>query len=72
MRTRMKIAASVAFLSVLVYFVVSGKMSADLFTSNLIGGVILAIAVAACLALISYYFDKNFNKDGSRKIENKK
>lgn len=71
MRFRMKVAASVGFISVVAFFVFSGGMDPGLFTSSIVGAGIVAVALGLCVSLISYYFDKNYNSDGTKKVADK-
>lgn len=65
----MKIAASVGFICVVALFVFSGEMDSGLFSSSIVGAGIVAAALGLCISLISYYFDKNYNSDGTKKVD---
>jgi len=61
----MKLAAVTAFLGVIVFLMLSGEMPLELITASAISVAVTALVIGACCALISIYFDKNFDEDGA-------
>ena len=68
MRFRMKVAASFGFISVVAFFIFSGTVDFELVTSSIVGAGVVAVALGLCISLISYYFDKNYNSDGTKRV----